>query len=124
MMTENELREVLGEELFDRLSQDDKALILNTAGKFNFNIEGEIPNKPFCPQPFYVIDKELGELVTYPTGMVAINTFIEDGDVHITRENLYFGIDCYGELLILNRLGKWILAPEKYIYVFNSDYWT
>ena len=44
-MTENELREVLGEELFDRLSQDDKALILNTAGKFNFNIEGEIDRK-------------------------------------------------------------------------------
>ena len=44
-MTENELREVLGEELFDRLSQDDKALILNTAGKFNFNIEGGIMKK-------------------------------------------------------------------------------
>ena len=47
MMTENELREVLGEELFDRLSQDDKELLLNTAGKFDFNIEGEIHNKRF-----------------------------------------------------------------------------
>ena len=45
-MTENELREVLGEELFDRLSQDDKELLLNTAGKFNFNIEGEMKNQP------------------------------------------------------------------------------
>ncbi len=123
-MTENELREMLGDELFNGLSKDDKELILNTAGKFNFDIWHTRADKPHSPQPFYVIDKELGELVTYPTGMVAINTFIEDGDVHITRENLYFGIDCYGELLILNRLGKWILAPEKYIYVFNSDYWT
>ena len=119
MMTENELREVLGEELFDRLSQDDKELLLNTAGKFNFNIEGEIPNKPFCPQPFYVIDKELGEVVTHPSSMDEIEELQA-----VAPNGTHFAIDCYGQLLILDGLGNWMFAPEKYIYVFNSDYWT
>lgn len=34
-MNEQELRDIIGDELFDRLSQDDKKLILNTAGKFD-----------------------------------------------------------------------------------------
>ena len=38
-MNEVELNEMLGSEQFDRLSQDDKELLLNTAGKFDFNIE-------------------------------------------------------------------------------------
>ena len=118
-MTENELREMLGDELFNGLSKDDKELILNTAGKFDFNIEGEIPNKPFCPQPFYVIDKELRKLVLHPT----MNEGIEV--LAISRpERAYFAIDTYGSLLLLDDCGNWIYAPEKYIYVFNSDYWT
>jgi len=119
MMTENELREMLGDELFNGLSKDDKELILNTAGKFDFNIEGEIPNKPFCPQPFYVIDKELRKLVLHPT----MNEGIEV--LAISRpERAYFAIDTYGSLLLLDDCGNWIYAPERYIYVFNSDYWS
>ena len=121
-MTENELKEVLGEELFDRLSQEDKALILITAGKFDFNIEGEIPNKPFCPQPFYVIDKELGEIVLHPNFTIDID--IDDGIFRVKPENTFFAIDNRGELLILDDFGDWTFAPERYIYVFNSDYWS
>jgi len=118
-MNEVELNEMLGSELFDRLSQDDKELLLNTAGKFDFNIEGEIPNKPICPQPFYVIDKELGEVATHPSSMDEIEELQA-----VAPNGTHFAIDCYGQLLILDGLGNWMFAPEKYIYVFNSDYWT
>ena len=118
-MTENELKEVLGEELFDRLSQEDKALILNTAGKFNFDIWHTRADKPHSPQPFYVIDKELGEVVTHPSSMDEIEELQA-----VAPNGTHFAIDCYGQLLILDGLGNWIFAPEKYIYVFNSDYWT
>jgi len=39
-------------------------------------------------------------------------------------ERAYFAIDTYGSLLLLDDCGNWIYAPERYIYVFNSDYWT
>ena len=123
-MNENELREVLGEELFDRLSQEDKELILNTAGKFDFDIWHTRADKPHSSQPFYVVDKELGEVVNHPDNIIAVRGETKNGAVNIIRENTYFGMDCYGNLLILNSFGGWSFAPERYIYIINSDYWS
>ena len=121
-MNEVELREVLGEELFDRLSQEDKELILNTAGKSNSNIKGENTNKPNSPQAFYVIDKRLGEVVRHPIKESYVIDIKEDDVIYIEPELTFFAIDYLGTLLILDSFGDWIAAPERYTCVINRDF--
>ena len=119
-MNEVELNEMLGSELFDRLSQDDKKLILHTAGSIDWikYTEGikEI-NKPCDYYPFYVIDKILGKVILHPVfndGIEALNI--------VDRESAQFAIDNYGELIVLNDFGYWIYAPERYTCVINRDF--
>jgi len=126
-MNEVELREMLGSELFDRLSQDDKKLILTNDWKLDFSkykAAAEIPNKPCFPQPFYVIDKELGEVIAHPIDEPHITDITEDDVIYIKPESTFFALDCYGELLIFDSLGDWTATPERYTYVFNKDYWS
>lgn len=126
-MNESELREMIGAELFDRLSQDDKKLILTNDWKLDFSkykAAAEIPNKPCFPQPFYVIDKELGEVIAHPINEPHLTDFTEDDVIYIKPESTFFALDCYGELLIFDNFGDWTATPERYTYVINKDYWS
>ena len=122
MMTENELREVLGEELFDRLSQDDKEMILNTAGKVDFSVKCENTNKPNSPQAFYVIDKRLGSVVRHPTAKIPSTDLEKDDDIYLMPQFTFFAIDYLGTLLILDGFGEWTRAPKEYTYIVNRDF--
>ena len=72
-------------------------------------------NKPWPEQLFYVVDRDSGEAVRYPTNEEEYKTLT------VTRETaLSFAIDCDGELIIVDGCGNWVYAPEKYEYRFNK----
>jgi len=108
-----ELKYILGEKLYNRLSYDEIELILNSQKDFTFWHITQILSE----NRFLVRDLKKSDIVYHPSDWEGIETLTIN-----SPEEGSFAVCASGELLIIDKCGNYVYAPSRYeIFLYTGD---